>query len=975
MSIRAEPPLLVGRERELGALRYCLAAALAGRGSLVLVGGEAGIGKTALVEALAREAAARSALVLTGGCYDLTATPPFGPWAEIARAYRADGELPALPAALRSEEALQALGSLAALFEAVRAFLAAVAGHRPLVLVLEDLHWADLASLDLLRFLARHVAEHPLLLLATYRSDELTRRHPLYQLLPVLAREARATRLDLRRLSSAAVHTLVETRYQLPHTDQTRLVEHLQQHAEGNPLFIEEMLRTYQDDGLLVTPNGSWALGNLGPLHVPPFVRQVIDGRLARLPTGARDLFAVAAVIGQEVALELWSIVSGAGDEELAEVVELAQEAHVLDEPPGGTGLRFSHALIREALYEGIVLPRRRAMHRHVGEALAATPAPDPDAVAHHFQQAGDFRAAEWLARAGVRAQRAYAWLTAAERYQAAIALLEDRDGTTRERGRLLARTALVLRYHAPKQCIMYMEEASRLAAAVDDRVLQALALFYTGLFRCFVGDIRRGIAEMGPGTKALDSISASEIAAVYGYGAEVSSATSDIDFRGTLILWLSNAGRFAEALSMGAEIASAPIAPEPWLGAGSPVGDGYMGLALAQAALGLPDDARRSFAHARELYVAVEHHRLVEACGYCELSEYLLQYRTDDLEERRRVAAEAELAAERASSAQPNVNAHYASLPLLLLEGRWTDAQQPVSGNRQMLNQWRRWRSLGPLAYHTGDTDVAWAQVVEVLTDGPATEPGGYVYVAAIELQRLAANLALDASDLAVARAWIEAHDRWLAWSGAVPGRAEGRLLWSRYHRACGDLAAARAAASEALALASEPRRPLALLAAQRCVGELETADGHFDEAEQHLSASLALADACAAPFERALTLLALAELRTATGKHDEARSLLDEVRAICAPLDARPTLERAAALAARLPATATQPRFPAGLTAREVDVLRLVAEGLTDAEVGERLFLSTRTVSSHLTSIYNKLGVSSRVAAVRFASQHGLV
>ena len=137
----------------------------------------------------------------------------------------------------------------------------------------------------------------------------------------------------------------------------------------------------------------------------------------------------------------------------------------------------------------------------------------------------------------------------------------------------------------------------------------------------------------------------------------------------------------------------------------------------------------------------------------------------------------------------------------------------------------------------------------------------------------------------------------------------------------------------------------------------------------------ALALAEACAAPYERALILLALAELRASTGERDEARALLDEARAICAPLEARPALARADALAARL-ALLKPPRAssPAGLTVREVEVLRLVAEGLTDAQAAERLSLSPRTVSQHLRSIYNKLGVSTRGAATRFALDHRL-
>jgi ATP/maltotriose-dependent transcriptional regulator MalT len=235
---------------------------------------------------------------------------------------------------------------------------------------------------------------------------------------------------------------------------------------------------------------------------------------------------------------------------------------------------------------------------------------------------------------------------------------------------------------------------------------------------------------------------------------------------------------------------------------------------------------------------------------------------------------------------------------------------------------------------------------------------------------------LALDAGDLPTATAWLGAHDALLARSAAVVGRSENQALWARYHRVSGHRERAEEHARRALDHATEPRQPLALLATQRLLGELETEAGRYDEAEKHLSASLALAEACEMPYERALTLLALAELRAARGDQSDAARLLEEVRAICAPLGAKPSLSRADALATRL-AASVPPRtaaYPAGLTAREVEVLRLVAQGLMNAEIADRLFLSERTVEQHLRSIYNKLGSSSRTAATRFAVEHGL-
>jgi DNA-binding CsgD family transcriptional regulator len=180
------------------------------------------------------------------------------------------------------------------------------------------------------------------------------------------------------------------------------------------------------------------------------------------------------------------------------------------------------------------------------------------------------------------------------------------------------------------------------------------------------------------------------------------------------------------------------------------------------------------------------------------------------------------------------------------------------------------------------------------------------------------------------------------------------------------------RAHASQSLADASEPRQPLALLAAHRCMGILDTDAGLVEAARDHFASALALADACAAPFPRARTLLASVGLHAATGNRKAALAALDEARSIGVRLDALPTLAHADALAAK---QASRPAYPAGLSAREVEVLRLVAEGLTDGQVADRLFLSRRTIGQHLHSIYTKLGVPSRAAATRFASEHHLL
>ena len=505
----APPAPLVGREREQAALGETLDAALASHGALVLIGGEAGIGKTTLAEWLLAAAAAQGALVLVGRCYDLSETPPYGPWQEaLARAPGGDA-VPPLPDLVGGG----GTASQAALFAQIRDTLTALAARQPLVLLLDDLHWADLASLDLLRFLGRLVAAVPLLLLATYRADELTRRHPLYQLLPLLVREARAQRLDLQRLEAGDLRALLRERYGLAPADEDRLVAYLQERSEGNPFFAGELLRALEEGQKLRQGDQSWALDDLAAMDVPPLLRQVLDARLDRLGEETRELLAVAAVIGQAVPVALWQAVAWADEDTLLDTLGRATAAHLLAERPDGQGARFAHALVREALYAGTLPRRRRALHRRIAEALLARPAPDPDAVADHFRRAGDNRAVAWLVRAGERAQLAYAWLTAVERYEAALALLEDAGDDPAQQGWLRYRVARLRRWSTPRQGVAYLDEALRLAEAAGDRALAAAARYSRGLCLSYEAEYGAAISDMAVGADALEALPPGELA------------------------------------------------------------------------------------------------------------------------------------------------------------------------------------------------------------------------------------------------------------------------------------------------------------------------------------------------------------------------------------------------------------------------------------------------------------------------------
>jgi DNA-binding CsgD family transcriptional regulator len=970
---------LVGRDRELGTLRAHLDAALVGRGSLVLVGGAAGIGKTTLAEALCAEATARGASLLVGRCYDLTETPPYGPWAEVlARTPRHGDDLPDPPDLAGRSGAT----SEAAIFAAVRDHLIALAARQPLVLLLEDLHWADPASLDLLRALARGLADATLLLLATYRAEEVRRQHRLYALLPTLVREARADRLDLRPLGDDDLRALVRARHALTPWDEARLVAYLGERSGGNPLFAGELLRALAAGGALrpAPADGEgtrWTLGGLAAVPVPALLRQVIDARVARLGEGAYRLLGLAATIGQEVPLALWRVAGAGDDEMLVDVVGRAVAAGVLAEVPDSGGVRFVHALIREALYEGVPLPRRQAWHRRIGEALLTAPAPDPDAVADHFRRAGDARAYDWLVLAGHRAYRASARSTASDRYEAALESAERLGTPPGERAWLLFRLSGTT-WFAPtsSRARSAIDVAAALAEEAGERALLACARWWRGFLECHRGRLAIGVAGMAAGVADLEALAPAD-AAVLRARMEAGYLTAPFEPRGWLVEWLAFTGYYARAVTLGAQV----LAGAPVDRAGQDYALAYKGMAIALAFLGRVAEARAAFAEAHRANRADQRYADdATTVGY-ELALAALPYAADRPGACRALAEDEAEAMRRMAAASPDLDfPPVCSMSLQLLTGDWDDVVRTAERLVPLLVPRRGTirQVLGWLARARGDTTGALAHVRVALPDGRETAPGDTRCHETLPLLQLAAALALDTSDQAEARAWLECHDRWLVWSGAVPGRAEGALGWAAYHRAAGDFGEARACAEAALAHASDPHQPLALLAARRLLGELATTEGRRAAAQAHLDRALALAVACAAPYERALTLLPLAEAHLAGGEPGLAQVALDEARTILGALGAAPALARAAALAARLAAAPPRPpaqaAYPAGLSAREVEVLRLVAEGLTDAQVAAHLGLSRRTVSQHLRSIYNKLDVPTRTAAARFAIAHGL-
>jgi DNA-binding CsgD family transcriptional regulator/Tfp pilus assembly protein PilF len=961
---------IVGRQHEQSLLDACLTDALAGRGSLVLIAGEAGIGKTTLAELFEQAAERRGALALTGACYDLSTTPPFGPWVELLSAYEQQGPLPSVPNALRGAVDLTMVHERDAVFEQAWRFFAALAAHRPVVAIIEDLHWADTASLELLRMLARRLHRLAMVLVVTLRDDDLSRRHPLYQLLPVLVREGQPLRVDLRRLDHKAMLALIAARYALPAADQRRLVAYLLERAGGNPFFTGELLLSLEHDDVLLRVEGRWTLGELAGTRVPPLVRQVIEQRLARLQAGTLGLLELAAVIGQDVQVDLWQAASGASDDALAAALEQALEAHVIVEVADGDRFRFSHALMRETLYERLVLPRRRLHHRAIAELLARDAAPSPHTVANHFERADDPRAVDWLVRAGERDYALYAphdaivqmtraielaargatspplraWCTRGHAYnmtgqfdqargdhETALRLARAANDRRAE-WEALTEIALLWAERDYSRTGDYVRIALDLAREIGDDAILARSLNSIGNWHCNVEhprdalrchlealdivtrlDDRRGLAETLDLLGMASYLAGDFVQSTHYYGRAI-ALLRELDDRprlsSSLITDAQNGGSY-EAET----VVTAPGEPGEWL-----------------------QRAEAGLAIAREIGW-----RAGESCALMILSSILIP--RGDYGQAISLATEAHELATQIGHRQWTVAALCVQsrlrLDLLDLEPARELAEQAQSLATQVASSY--WISIaGSLLVSTlitaGELERAEAVLAGVAAPDMVDKPIGQRQV---WLAR--AELALSRGDAEAALAEVDdliATDRRRAGMHGPPAltkrRADALAALGRNDEAQQAFAVARDAA-EALGY-----RPL-IWRIDAALHHLFRAMGRTTEAEAAHARASAMVDALA---------LTLAD-----------DDLSDRFR------------QRALRPASEPPASVPSASFPAGLTAREVEVLRLVARGLTDAEVAERLFISYRTVGRHLQSIYNKLAVNSRTAATAFAFEHDLV
>ncbi|GAB2951315.1 LuxR family transcriptional regulator [Streptomyces pseudoechinosporeus] len=1002
-------PVFVGRADELDVLNDALARAAAGGTSQVvsagggpqalLVGGEAGVGKTRLIEEFATAAGRAGAVVALGGCVEIGADGlPFAPFSTALRALRRQlpDELAAAAAGQEEELArlLPELGDtsrgrhdeegMARLFELTVRLLERVAAERTVVVLLEDLHWADASTRHLLAYLFRTLRSGRLVVVATYRADDVHRRHPLRPLLAELDRLRTVRRIELGRFSRAEVGRQIAGI--LASEPDPAQVDDIFERSDGNAFFVEE---------LAVAANEGCRTGLTDSL------RDLLLVRVESLPESSQRVARIVAEGGSTVEYALLAAVARLSEDDLIEALRAAVGANILLATPDGDGYRFRHSLVREAVADDLLPGERSRLNRRYAEALEADPT---------------------LVRADERAARlASYWYHA---HDAAKALPAVLDASVEARRR-----------HAYSEQLRLLERAMELWDSAPDAVRAELRpVDYTEAYP------PRGC---DPATKPLTYLDLMAEAAVAGRYCGERERAVKITKRALHLLegddeplraaWFwTQRSRLVQALGRGDGWKELGTAEE--LVRGLPPSEVHAEVLATVASWSMlhtpgPEaltDAER----------AVEYARMVGA-REIELNARLtlggLMVEAGDIE-----AGLAEMYEVRGQSvdlgAAREVGRSYVNLPSVL-EGIGR-SKEAVGILREGLELTRRmglleseswvWDSLAESLYSLGQWEEAGQAATNAQHAVPSAKPRGGAFLRFVDIALARGNLAGAGRHLAAARDAYGTHDPMpqnslpLARLTLSLAAAEGRLPDARAeldraleaglppgtHRYGWPLLLAAATAeadarglpaaergrTEYVERIRENAKPLATnvplwQAYERWVrAELLRAENR--DTPDDWSAAVTAFEPLERPYDLARVRHRLAESLLASGPGDDdardrATELLRLAGAVADHLRARPLTESIALLAQRARLTLTRtpqtPERPAltpadpaealGLTSRERDVLRLVAAGRSNRRIAEELFISPKTASVHVSNILAKLNVSGRGEAAALA------
>ncbi len=434
---------MVGRQKELAEARGFWQRATQGEGRVLLVSGEPGVGKTRLVRELATWVEVSGGTALAGECY-AEGGAPYAPVAQMIRAaLKAKLDL-ALPTPILADlvilspelrirhpdlppnQPLDPQAEKQRLFESVTALCTSLADQTPIILILDDAHWADEGTLSLLRHLARGLRQSRALLVAAYREIELDEALALSGVLHDLDRERLATRIKLTRLDRQYTLDLLAALFREEITPE--FLDRVYQETEGNPFFIEEVCKALIDSGRLFFADGRWHRPAMQELEIPQSVRLAIQTRVRRLPETTQETLRLAATFGRDFDFQTLSHASELEERILIDALESAQRAQLIEELSSRREVTFSftHALIPSTLYEGISALRRRPMHRRAAESIEALRPADYESLAHHFAAAGDrVKAIDYSRKAAGRSNAVHAYDASKRFLTTALALLD----------------------------------------------------------------------------------------------------------------------------------------------------------------------------------------------------------------------------------------------------------------------------------------------------------------------------------------------------------------------------------------------------------------------------------------------------------------------------------------------------------------------------------------------------------------------
>ncbi|WP_302931606.1 helix-turn-helix transcriptional regulator [Actinomadura sp. WMMA1423] len=954
MNARAMSSVLIGRSAELRRLRDALSAAP----GAVLLGGDAGLGKTRLIREFARQADARA---LVGGCLELGSDGlPFAPFTTVLRGLvreigidgvaglvpRGDtGALARLLPEFGEPESDSASGEeRARLFEVVLALLERLAERGPVVLVIEDAHWADRSTRDLLAFLIRNLGTAPLLVVMTYRSDELHRTHPLRTLLAGLERLERVRRLELGRLARPDVAALVTEL--LGQTPPPGLVERIEARSEGNPLFIEALL---DDDGTLAC-------------ELPESLRDLLLAGVQRLPEETQDVLRDASGGSTRIEHALLAVVSGLDDAALTRVLRPAVAANVL--VVDGDGYAFRHALIREAVHDDLLPGEYTRLHTRYAEALEKEPGLVPAGrlwveLSYHWMQAHDSTwalVASWRAAREARKAVAYAeclamlervlqlWdkvPDAAERIGADhVTVLEGAATAAEHAGEYDRGIKLVTAALKEIEAADGERDTARWAALLELRGRMRYQMARPG----FVEDLRAAVESLPEEPPTI--------------------------LRARALSTLGNYVRITTSMEEARESALESLSIARALG--DPVAEAEALITLFCAHIDYEDEA--SLNAVRDSAERSGDHRVL--LRYHVIRSHFLEGAGRHEEAAAVAGRGTELAREYGVARTQGTFLSINQAEPLVSLGRWDEAmavmnhameQDPAITTRTSLLVLSGWVALVRGDIAAAEEQLAKSrEIMKLRLKWRKTQD----YFSTLWLE---ANIAFARERPVAALEALEPvleqtdmpDDARYAWPALIVGAAS-----------CAELGAAaedRLRRLEKRAAGLGTSGPLQHAHCLTFAAELARARGILDRAAWEEAA--AGWEALGNPYYRARALSRAAEAALAAGDHEAATAMLCTATELADGLGARPLAEKIADLRrrTRMPRRG-EASAPLGLTPREFEVLRLVAEGRSNRDIAEELFISVKTVSVHVSNILGKLEVASRGEAAATAHRMAL-